>query len=386
MTRPLRALIIADDLTGAADTGVGFAGGKARVRVELDRYGGDLAEGDVLTIDTDSRRCSASEAAARVAAAVAGAPPARVHLKKIDSTLRGNVGAEVRAMLAATGRPLAVCAPAFPATGRVTRDGVQWAAGRRVGDLREVLGDGPTVIGRPARWAGSERDRLAAATGMVVIDGETDTDLTDLVRAVEPIRDRVLWVGCGGLGAALSGTPAGPAHPEPVAGSVMVVVGSTAGASAAQAAALRRTGLAEVRFSGRALLEGDGESLERTAGAVAARLMEDDVLVTIEPDWPVPEELGRRLVHALGAALAAAGTRPGALIATGGETARGAALALGASAIDLHSQLEPGVVLGTLVGGPACPVVTKAGGFGDEACLVRALHALHPVAAHKEKE
>jgi 4-hydroxythreonine-4-phosphate dehydrogenase len=386
VTSPLRALIVADDLTGAADTGVGFAGGRGRVRVELDRYRGDLDGGDVLIIDTDSRRSAADDAAARVTAAVAGAPPAHVLLKKVDSTLRGNVGAEVWAMLAATGRSLALCAPAFPATGRVTRHGVQWAGGCRVGDLREVLGDDPAVLGRPATWAGSEPERLATATGVVVVDGETDADLMDLVQAADPIRDRVLWVGCGGLGAALSGTAADLAPPEPVTGPVMVVVGSTAEASMAQAAALRREGLAEVRFSGHALLEVHGEPLQRTAVAVAARLSEGDVLVTIDPDWPVPEELGRRLIHTLGSALAAAGARPAGLIATGGETARGAALALGASGIDLHSQLEPGVVLGRLVGGPGCPVVTKAGGFGDEACLIRALRALRPLAAHKEKE
>lgn len=383
MTATLRALIVADDLTGAADTGVGFAAGQGRVRVELDRYRGDLTDGDVLSIDTDSRGSSPGEAAARVTAAVAGAPPAGLQLKKIDSTLRGNIGAEVRAMIAATGRLLAVCAPAFPATGRVTRAGVQWAAGRPVGDLRATLGGDPGVLGRPATWDGPALERLGG--GVVVVDAETDADLRELVRAAEPIRDRVLWVGCGGLGAALSGTDAGLSRPKPVDGPVLVVVGSIAPASTLQAAAIRATGLPEVRFSGRGLLEADAAILETTARAVADRLTEGDVLVTIDPDWPVPQELGRRLVHALGSALAAAGVRPAALIATGGETARGAALALGASGIDLRFQLEAGVVLGTLVGGPGCPVVTKAGGFGDEGCLVRALDALRPRAAHKEK-
>ena len=67
--------------------------------------------------------------------AVAGEPGARLVFKKIDSTLRGNIAAETEAVLRAADATLAVCAPAFPGTGRTTVDGVQYAHGERVGDV-----------------------------------------------------------------------------------------------------------------------------------------------------------------------------------------------------------------------------------------------------------
>jgi uncharacterized protein YgbK (DUF1537 family) len=66
-------------------------------------------------------------------------------------------------------------------------------------------------------------------------------------------------------------------------------------------------------------------------------------------------------------------SRPGAVLLTGGETAIAALRALGASGLRLTGELESGVAVGALVGGPfdGLAVVTKAGGFGDPDLLVR---------------
>lgn len=45
-------------------------------------------------------------------------------IQKIDSTFRGNVGAEVTAAMRTAGRTLAVIAAAIPAAGRTTQDGL----------------------------------------------------------------------------------------------------------------------------------------------------------------------------------------------------------------------------------------------------------------------
>ncbi|MGP4128770.1 four-carbon acid sugar kinase family protein [Pantoea tagorei] len=120
-------LVIADDFTGANDAGSGLAKAGARVHVLLSSEAPlDVAAADVWVISTDSRAVSAAEAAARTEAVV------RRHqdfiaqgwlFKKIDSTLRGNIGAEVRAALAASGKQRALIVPAVPRLGRVTRRG-----------------------------------------------------------------------------------------------------------------------------------------------------------------------------------------------------------------------------------------------------------------------
>ena len=114
-------LIIADDLSGAADCAIGFACAGMQTVVTLDPLH-DKADAQVIAADTDTRRLSPAQAAERtVAAYKALQRPGQRLYKKIDSTLRGNWAAEVAALQPLAG--LAIVAPAFPATGRTLRGG-----------------------------------------------------------------------------------------------------------------------------------------------------------------------------------------------------------------------------------------------------------------------
>ena len=98
-------LVIADDLTGACDTGAVFARRGLRVVVQLAAGGAPvLQDGDVLVVSTDSRYLSEDQAAQAVLTAVptavlsAARPNCQIY-KKVDSTLRGHPGAELRAVM-----------------------------------------------------------------------------------------------------------------------------------------------------------------------------------------------------------------------------------------------------------------------------------------------
>ncbi len=97
-----RIAIIADDLTGASDTGVQLARRGLHTIVALDPHQpASVPDCDVLVVDTDSRALTGPEAYATVARAVrkvmtAGYQPV---YKKLDSTLRGNIGAELDAVM-----------------------------------------------------------------------------------------------------------------------------------------------------------------------------------------------------------------------------------------------------------------------------------------------
>src|SRR5688500_3671015 len=134
-----RFWIIADDLTGALDTAAPFAahGWRTCVVPWRDRdLGGAVAAAamrhEVVVVDTASRHLPAREAARRVRAVVQATRGGRRahYYKKIDSTLRGNVAAELSAFCAATGVARLPLAPAFPAQGRVTRGGAVWVNGQ----------------------------------------------------------------------------------------------------------------------------------------------------------------------------------------------------------------------------------------------------------------
>src|ERR687894_2294085 len=109
--------VIADDLTGAADAGVQFV--RAGYRVAVVFRGGAAPETDIdaVSFDTDSRDMPAGFAAKRVVDVARAVRGARLVYKKLDSTLRGNVRAEIAAALGASGRERVIVAPAFPGAG-----------------------------------------------------------------------------------------------------------------------------------------------------------------------------------------------------------------------------------------------------------------------------
>src|SRR5262245_61513390 len=131
-------LIVADDLTGAAECAVAFV---RRGRAAAVTWG-EMADAPdralpVLAYDAGSRALSAEAAASRHADVLARLHNPEHHLfKKIDSALRGQPAAEIAATLkhlaARSAAAFGVFAPAFPATGRTTIDGRILVKGRPV--------------------------------------------------------------------------------------------------------------------------------------------------------------------------------------------------------------------------------------------------------------
>lgn len=122
----MKMMVIADDFTGSNDTGVQLAKKGARTEVMLSASQKPSRRADVLVINTESRAMPADLAASAVYAALSPwceTSPAPLVYKKIDSTFRGNIGAEVTAAMRASQRKLAVIAAAIPAAGRTTLEG-----------------------------------------------------------------------------------------------------------------------------------------------------------------------------------------------------------------------------------------------------------------------
>ena len=119
----LLLLILADDFTGALDTGVQFAACGIPTRVvvgeQVDFAANDAA---VLVVDTETRHLPAAEAYAVIAKLTREAMSAGVFsiYKKTDSALRGNIGAELSALLKTSGGRQLPFLPAFPQLDRVT--------------------------------------------------------------------------------------------------------------------------------------------------------------------------------------------------------------------------------------------------------------------------
>ncbi len=397
--------VVADDLTGAADTGCGFVRAGLTTTVtwaaptegtaslgDPERLGGT----QVVAVDTRSRTLDAQGAEAVTAGVVADLRAAGVTTlyKKVDSTLRGHLAAEVGAALASWhDDAVAVVAPAFPATGRALVDARLLVNGARADrpSLPELLApaglpqvhldlDGVRRTDLPAVL----RSHRAAGVRILVCDAETDDDLHAIARAGVALGPAVVWVGSGGLASVLPArlglTSAPPATPPAdsstaPAGPVLVAVGSGSDVARRQAAHLATTGAAHVRIPVRALDGSAGRNADttQTAESVLTHLRDGrDVVLTVGTETGSRGADDALLVDRLGALLCPCAELVGGLVATGGDTATGILRAWGISALRLVGEVEPGVPLSVAVGARPIPVVTKAGAFGGLRTLASA--------------
>ncbi len=386
--------IIADDLTGAADTGVQLVHAGYRTAVFF-RATEILADDlDAVAFDTDTRTMPAGFAAKRVLEVAHLAREVRIVYKKLDSTLRGNVAAELVAALNAARRERAVVAPAFPAAGRTTVGGIQRVHGVPI-DETEMANDPhtpvseahvPTLLADAFSSVGAlgaedlanpERVRRTLEDyECVVADAERNADLEALVRVV-PDPARVLWAGSAGLALALGSVYPGPCAgavgvQRAPAGPVLVVVGSLSGVAREQVRRLvEEYGEVGVPVGG-----GEPNAVQKAVEAAREALAGGTCAVVHSPEDRVASS------ESVLGSLAEVAWRLSeealfeGIVLTGGATAVGVARRLGDSGIRLEGEVETGVPMGTLIGPRPYPVVTKAGGFGGPDTLVGAVEAL----------
>ncbi|TVQ22893.1 MAG: four-carbon acid sugar kinase family protein, partial [Spirochaetaceae bacterium] len=237
----MRVLVVADDFTGACDTGVQFARPGRPCTVVFRPPQETLS---VAVVDSESRHLSPRDAAERVRSALRDVDAATIVLKKIDSTFRGNVGSEVTAALDACPGRIALVIPAFPAGMRTTVGGHCRVNGVPL-DQTEFARDPLSPVQSSAvaqLLGGALRTRLAsdpnalrravdeAAPGdVVIVDAQTQSDIDDSLAVVAHELSRFVLVGSAGLGAAVGATLLGrPQIATPADGGTPPVTGTRA--------------------------------------------------------------------------------------------------------------------------------------------------------------
>lgn len=393
--------IVADDLTGAADSAALFAEAGFATVVPLVPCP-DLCA-DVVSVSTESRDMTPESAGEAVHAAIESllappaVPPALIY-KKLDSALRGQLRSELAAAMRASGAKSAIVAPALPAEGRTTLGGHQhvhgvpleessFGRGGASGDLVATFrGDYPvtridleTLRRTPGavHWA-------VAAPGIVICDAETDDDLETIARVGLGAGARLL-AGSAGLARALVrvapfvSTHRVPAWTPAAGKPVLVVAGTRHEASERQIAAAEQQGVAIFRPA-QASLDDDGGDIATTiACAERALVAGTDVIVTLTglQDSPLGAvEVVERLARIADSPVVR--QCAGGMMVTGGDVAAAVCRRLGARAIWLRGEVQPAIPWGTLEGGalPGLPIVTKAGSFGGDDSIVASMELL----------
>ena len=377
--------IVADDLTGAADAAGAY--GETYSSAIVFGVDGSWPDAEILAVDTESRHLPEIEAAELVASAVRRSVlMGRPVFKKIDSLLRGNVGAEVSAALAELAhaeRGIAVVAPAFPATGRTTFggvvhvDGVPHTAGPFQGNIVWALSAGGLKTGHLATTSRSPEELAKRVHVMhgegfdaVVLDATNDADLKQIARAMKLLDLPALIVGSGGLASHVA--PARPRGDQNLAdrfnlSRVLIVVGSYSVVARSQIQALLKDGIHHVELN----LDNPSKANMWTQLAHSS----SDTLLTPDLAAPVAKENAAAVAAMLAATVRAIVDDYDALVLTGGETARAVVDALGVDHLRVLGEIEPGVVLSELPRRGQL-VVTKSGAFGDPETLARVVNTL----------
>lgn len=392
--------IIADDLTG----GAAIAGEITRDRgidvdvVTLPVF--DDADTEAVVVETGSRYLPERSSSARVVEAHARLRDGgcSAMMKKIDSTLKGNVATELAAFVAAVGGPV-VIAPSCPTVGLGLLGGVQVRGGAPDRDvsamLEAVLGYAPTrldldvVRQGPARAAAVLRER----GGQVVLaDALTDADLATVAEAAVSAGIRS-FAGTYGLGAAiaaaleLGGPDATPADPGagPTAERILVIAGSANPVSTGQIRRLVDDGAREIAVDVPRLLREPVDECARIATALAvgdppvvvihsaAGDTRDEVTRIRDLNGWTERELADRVAPPFANAIR---ERPGAgIYFLGGETTGAICDRLGWNRFTVVNEIAPAVPLLRVAGSPAPFALTKPGAFGEPDDLVAAVRA-----------
>ncbi len=419
---PANIVVLADDLSGAVALGAEFRQTGRAVRVVDHDASFDPDASEILVVNTDSRDDPPGQAARKNRDALRRLAAVRPDwlVKKIDSLLRGHIGAEIAALLAGSGRQRCLIAPAAPQSGRTTVNGRQCFAGRPLGeqignmdrnavldtdDVARILARGTDLpvgllpLELVRQGPGHVARRLeTSGEPLVVADAETQDDLDTVVAAAAAAGIRFV-AGTYGIGAAVlsAGAAAGSGLP------ILAVAGSTSMLTRQQTLyAGSRPSCALVTLAlGKEVLEREPEAVASPYHAVLREhfLAGRNVVLRTYADATEMRTLREaaqrrgwepvRIVRHIEACIAET-VRPalgyaGGLVVSGGATASAIFRAAGATSFVVEGpEVIPASPVVRLANGTCrgLPCLIKPGAFGEEGdvfAMIRFLRLYHPV-------
>ncbi|PPA69366.1 four-carbon acid sugar kinase family protein [Jeotgalibacillus proteolyticus] len=426
--------IIADDLTGANDSGVQLTekGIPTSVLFDLPDRSHHLDSG--LVIDTNARALvqeKAYEETKKAALYLKEAGYQTIY-KKMDSTLRGHIGTELKAVKEVFNPEFVFISPAFPALHRTTKDGIHYIKGQPLAEteiskdpkhpvtessipclIKQEIGEKVGLITKTEaadEHSFTDRIRSLKEQGIdyIVCDAETEEDLRLFAQRMNSISSNVIWAGSAGLAEVLPEvlhfhTKPEVRHIQP-ADQVVTVCGSLSGVTQEQVRyAADQEDVVGVEINTLSIFSSEWREtrvlyIKQCEEAIKSKLhlaifvpSNSDIRETVKKRGQelglTSYEIGERISTALGEIVKELALRFPHLqsfVLTGGDTAKETAKLLGGNGIRLIKQIEAGIPAGELIGpDKAMTIVTKAGAFGDKQSIYRAMRELKGAAIYE---
>lgn len=414
--------IVADDFTGANDSIARFTRMNAKLVSILEaKWPVEATRYHVVAMTTNSRGLSPEEAYRLTQKAVLGLPfrSEDILYKKIDSALRGNIGAEIDAILDGTaGTKVALVAPALPENHRITCGGYQLIDGIPVHET-EMANDPvtpvneshlPTLLTAASHYKVGHlslntvshgvkktiellEKRIAEGCRIVVADATQTGHLEILSQVCISYSSVIIPCGTAGLAGTLAkhlfspklNGGSGDQKNNPADGIIAAVIGSKSCNALLQInqALLEYKWLEEIEVQRKAVSmpESRTEEIQRVVeyACRATACGKRGVIIRFDSDPGIDGAAlnAADLADGLGetARILAECVKVHTFYLSGGDIAIGTVSKLGGWGVTVEAEPEPGICSGRLQGGKfeGARIVTKAGSFGDPGTLARIL-------------
>ncbi|MBY3348542.1 four-carbon acid sugar kinase family protein [Rhizobium laguerreae] len=391
--------ILADDLTSATDGAAPFVSMGHRCFVFNDYQRSSLQDAAIISVNKASRAVSIEDAVDRATLAAKSLASAEILYSTVDSTIRGHVGAEVSAARAASGRAVAIVAPAFPAGGRTTEGGRQLLRGvplektefardplHPITDshlralFRDIQDAEVRLLGLAEVRALKSGELVANDCKLLIADAATQDDLALLVNSAADPRS-ILWCGSPGLATALADY-VGPsadhiAMSTTTAALNLFVIGSVNPLSREQCSRLMSTGnVRQIVVDAEQASHSPILAAESAVAQYGQSGSTGDVILTTSERGT--SAAPRSIAIALGQAVRMLMERNPVtgLFVTGGDTAESVLSVLEIRSLELLGEIEPGTPVGRTTGSHPMHIITKAGGFGSSNVLLKSAELL----------
>lgn len=413
----MRHVVIADDLTGANATGVllkkegleavTFMGGR---RERLDT--------DSCIFSTNSRGMEKEDAYERVNSLANQllSEPVRFFSKRIDSTMRGNIGAEIDGLLDALGpRSIAVCTPAYPDSGRTVKNGELLVNGTPL--MNSQLARDPKskistsnvreIVCQQSKYpvfnlyeqeiccggiclSGKMDDIIQKGYRILICDAAANEQIETIAQAVSINSHLMITADSGVLTAFAAKEILKPKTPVSE-NKVLAVVGSVNVAARLQLESLwtGSLGAGKVIVHTKELIHAQSAARETDRIILEALALKNSCnVVTVVSDGIYPENrinltelVSQRINKAFGAIalkILEDSTEFKGLYTSGGDITMAVYDKLGISGIRILDEVLPLAVYGQLLGGkfPGFSVITKGGSQGDMRAIEKCVRYL----------
>ncbi|UOX85014.1 four-carbon acid sugar kinase family protein [Amycolatopsis sp. FBCC-B4732] len=370
-------LVLGDDLTGSNASGalnarLGLRAVSVTASLEPDAPCFRADSGiDALAVNLGTRHASPSHAERAVRRAIELTGPVELTVKRVDTTLRGNVGVETEAESPAARDPLAPVASSRVRT--------------LLGPTRCELSELPLDV--VEEGVDAVEAALRCPAGLVVCDATTNRHLTTVAKAAARLAaEGTKWISVdsGPFGVRLAAAP-GLAPGHGTVPPVLAVIGGITGQTHDQ---LLETELVpDARYVDVEAGRPDPPAVAAAAGQLLAAGHRVAGIRTRAPATGTRADpaVAARIPPALGeAARPVPGAhRIGGLYASGGDIAVAVTKSPGAEGFEIDTEVLPPAVAGRLSGGPhaGLPFATKGGLTGGRDAAVACPEHLNHVLA-----